>query len=281
VSPHLIHRPVPRHAALPGLLPDGGPGPLPRERGSWRAGVLQVLELVLFVLGLHPGTDDRLYGAEDPDAPPAATAVRLPGVQLPRVRPAHIHVPHLHVPHIAVAHIPALAGRILHRGAHPAAAPGLTPAAAACVPAAPTAAGPATLTGNALGVPLLGAPLVPVGRYLPGEDPRTTTAQLHALSESALTALDLHYQAIRDACGRLDALALTPLPSDQPEPPQPTAAPATATRPPAIEYPPFATGARRAPAPMRQHGQELLALPQAAARHAGTAAAEIVIGGLR
>lgn len=262
MSVHLIHRSAPRHAALRDLLPDGGPAPLPRKRRSWRAGVLEVVELLLFLVGLHPAIDEAGAGFDSPDildAPPATSAVHVAGVQLPRVRPGHVHIPHLPRPHV-----PVVAGRILHRGPRPATAPGLAhvaPAAGAvpAVPTVPTAAGPT------------------IGLYLPGDDPRTTTAQLHALAESALAALDLHYQAVREACGRLDALALTPLPSEQPEPPRPPTAPpalCAPVRPPAMEYPPFATGSRRAPAPdgRTRYGQNALGATTPPARHAGRAA---------
>jgi hypothetical protein len=276
---HLIHHAAPRHAAaMPGLLPDGGPAALPRERASWRS----VLHLLLFLAGIDAG--DQPEDATPSRAP--RSAVQTPGVFLAPVRPAHTW-PHLHVPHphLGAVHlpvIPALAGRILHRTPRAAAAKGLAPAAFAVVPTVPTAAGP---TGNALGVPLYGPPLVPTGRYLPGEDPRTSTQQLHALHEGALAALDLHFEAVRDACGRLDALALAPLPSDAP-------APGAAVEPPqaqepdastSYEPPPFAMGAHRRPVDvgLRVAQFAVAAAPKAGRHVAGSAAAQYVIGGAR
>lgn len=273
---HLIHHPAPRHAAaLPGLLPDHGPAPLPRERASWRS----VLHLLLFLVGIDAG--DR---PEDAHVPPARSAVLLPAAALPTVRPAHAwhrpHVPSVHLPAVHLPAIPGLAGRILHRGPRPASARGLSPvalaalSAAPAVPTAPTAAGLAGPTGNALDTPLRA--VTPIGRYLPGENPATPTEQFHALTESVLAQLDLHYAAVREHCVALDALALTPLPSELPPPP-----PSVPVLPPGVE---FSSGSHRRIGDFGLRGAEraaLAALPPGARHAAGSAAAEIVIGGAR
>lgn len=294
---HSIHFPGRRHRPVE-------PAQIPAEREEPERTPLR--ELLAWAFGARDGDgfDDPVPAAFDMSLlPPARTAVQLPGASLPTVRPAHttgrVHVPHVHRPHLPALHVPALVGRILHPGQRPADAPGLAPVATV-VPTVPTAAG-LTMEQEQLRdavvrymdryhpdalVPPAPYPALTASAssgYLPGDDPRTSTQQLHGLAEAIRDMCEYHGEMVERQCAQLDELAWAPYPTEQPIAPRPPAAPPAPVRPPGIEYPPFATGSRRAPAPAERtrYGQNALSAATPPGRHAGSAAAEIVIGGAR